>query len=196
MDDSPSGGIAEGPGSRNFCMLFRLRNGVRGFLEEEVSLSLLLAAVLVSTPAALPADGSWLTDYGKALARAKSQDKPVLVVLCETADHAVPVRFEKKDRLTDAFVLVFADKNTPAGQHLFDLFEVQGGQCYVVIEREQEWQYCRYDRRLSSSEFETLLKKAAKAKGKPDVDPLEPVAARTGNDDGVFSGGSTLQCFS
>lgn len=159
-------------------------------------MNLLMAAVLGSIPAALPAGGPWLTDYGKALALAKSQDKPVLVVLRETANHAVPVRFEKKDRLTDSFVLVFADKSTTEGRELFELFEVHGDQCCVVIEREQEWQYCRYDRQLSANEFEMLLTKAAQAKGKPEIDPLEPVVVRSANDEGVFSRGSTLQCFS
>lgn len=123
--------------------------------------------VLFSLPLVASA-GEWHTDYSKAWKAAKSQDKPILVYF---ADDEAPVvtdgKFLKYKPRADKFVLVRADRKSNEGKELYDMFEMSGRRGAVVIERNQEWQFARFERDLSENEVGTLLEKTTDAKGVP-----------------------------
>lgn len=132
--------------------------------------SLALAMGLLLPVVALA--GDWKRDYADALKTAKAQDKPVLVYFHDGDFEKVSAKFNGKEKLADRFVMVRADKETPEGKKLFDLFEIPSDNAAVVVERDQAWQFCRYERELSSKELETVLQKASGAKGVPSQDVL------------------------
>jgi hypothetical protein len=140
----------------------------------EVHVKCIASASLSVLLPALACAGQWHSDYREALNRAKAEDKPLLV--CFRAGdplRASEERFEKFGALADHFILIHADKSTPEGKELFRLFEITGENACVVVERTQQWQFCRYERKLDDSELRTLLSKASRASGKPDTDLLE-----------------------
>jgi hypothetical protein len=139
--------------------------------------SLVLISFLGVCPVALGAD-HWLTDYRAAREQARTEDKPILVYF--STDGVDPAwTFSEFDQLNDPFVLVHADKTSEDGKTLFNLFDVKADTAYVVIERGQEWQYCRYERKLGSREVENLFRGSARAIGKPEQDVLQSVAAES-----------------
>ena len=117
--------------------------------------------------------GGWETDYCEALEEAREADKPILVYFGNHETIAnTAIRFLPVQRLADQFVLVHASKDTHQGRLLYRLFEVDSDNGYVVVDRSQAWQYCRFERQLDDSELETLLTKASSADGKPVGDIL------------------------
>lgn len=132
-------------------------------------LATLIAALMPMT--AFAAD--WQSDYGKALKLGKERDVPVFVYF---TDNDSTEQFASLADLTKDFVLVKAVKNTPAGDKVFKLFEMEQSQGCAVVERTQSWQYARYERQLSTSELETVLRRTKAASGEPTVDVLQTVS--------------------
>lgn len=131
-------------------------------------------AALFSALLPLTAIGAeWQTDYGKALQLAKKRDVPVFVYFSDAEPGAA---FDNLATLTEKFVLVKAVKNTAEGDKLFKIFEMPGNNGCSVVERTQEWQYSRYERKLSESELETVLKVSQGASGEPSQEVLQAVA--------------------
>lgn len=132
---------------------------------------LLFAALLGLSPDVVPT-GKWQTDYAKALDIAKQQDKPLFLYFTSEQGALANARFEPEQPALEPFVLVYANKSSIEGKKLFDLFSVAADQAYVVIERGQEWQYCRYERDLTPQELHQVLAETQHAVGKPDHDVL------------------------
>lgn len=151
-----------------------------------------LAGWLMMAMPLTAAAGPWYSDYAEALQAAKQQDKPLFIDFTSAKTTNVSAdRFARIGDLTDNFVLLRANKNTPAGAKLFKMFEIDGDNGAVVVEREQKWQYSRYQRDLNQDELTTLLTKTSTAKGKPNGgDVLQPVSESQSVSSPVFYGGS------
>lgn len=135
----------------------------------------LVSLIMTLTGAAQAAP--WLSDYKTALKQAKSEDKPIFVYFSDEPAQALKEKFNGQDSLLDQFVLLKADKATAQGQKLYKAFEIDGPRASVVIERDLDWQFCRYLRDLSKDEIRRVLKATTSAKGLPQVDVLA-VSAR------------------
>ena len=130
---------------------------------------------LLAGPAEAPR-AAWQSSYDAAYRLAAAADKPILLCF-SNADR--PERCpELRGIPADApFVRVFVNRQSELGRRVFALFQVAGDQACVVIERGLRWQYCRYDRPLSAEEWRLVASTTAAAKGRPEVDPLEPAVA-------------------
>lgn len=143
--------------------------------------SLLLLVGLA--PVSFGADVNWKSDYAEATKLAKNQNKPVLVYFKNSKGAATNgTEIHKQDiavdqRLLDPFVLVMADRSTPAGEKLFKIFEMTSDHGVVVVERELNWQFCRYERQLESNELAEVLRETSTATGKPVNATLASVPA-------------------
>lgn len=137
----------------------------------KASFSALLLALLPSWVAA----GTWYTDYAQALKEGTRQDKPVLVWFT-TDGAAAQKQFQEMGSAADQFILLSADKSTPAGQKLYNLFRMPADQGCVVVERGQDWQYCRFERTLRPEELRIVLNRTAGAKGIPQTPLFDDTA--------------------
>lgn len=125
---------------------------------------------------AFGANVAWKSDYAEASKLAKSQNKPVLVYFKnDKAAAGAKQAIEVDQKLLDPFVLVMADRSTQAGEKLFKMFEMSGDHGLVVVERGQDWQFCRYERQLDSDELTEVLRQTSQAVGKPATDKLPNV---------------------
>lgn len=137
----------------------------------------LTALLVVLAPATVMA-GEWKSDYAVALKDAKAQDKPLLVYFTN-GDAGTDAKFEGLSKLTDRFVLLKANKQDPEGAKLYTLFKMTGDNGVVVIERDQAWQFCRFERDLSTRELENVLAQTVEAKGKPQVEVATSASSQT-----------------
>lgn len=137
----------------------------------------LTALLVVMVPASVMA-GEWKTDYAAALKDAKAQDKPLLVYFTNGKADA-DAKFAGLSKETDRFVMLKADKSAPEGEKLFSLFKMNGDHGVVVIERDQAWQFCRFERDLSTNELQHVLAQTAEAKGKPQVEVATSASSQT-----------------
>jgi tellurite resistance protein len=134
--------------------------------------------VALLTPAVALA-GHRCTDYREAWEASQKQDKPILALFFNSAnDRAATAKLMSFEELADRFIVLEADKSTPTGKEVFATFAVAADDACIVIERSRQWQYCRYDRKLSRDELQTVLSKTQSAKGKPEVDVLQSAAAQ------------------
>ncbi|HVJ82666.1 MAG TPA: hypothetical protein VNC50_16480 [Planctomycetia bacterium] len=133
----------------------------------------MILAIALSGGAAPAPAVAWTTDYAAAYERSKLENKPILVVFTNAADKAEGVAdlAAVADRVRD-FVPVFASKRSTVGQSLYSLFAINGDEATVVVEKNRAWQFCRYERKLSRNELDTVLKNTASASGAPVADPL------------------------
>lgn len=131
----------------------------------------LRTVALITALLPLPCVGAeWHDSYAKALKEAKKRDVPVLVYFSESEPGAV------YDKASEDFVLVKAIKSTPQGDEIYKLFNKSSVDGCSVIERTQEWQFSRYDRKLSDSEVQRLLEQTKGATGVPTADVLRQVS--------------------
>ncbi|QDU60600.1 hypothetical protein Pan216_14470 [Planctomycetes bacterium Pan216] len=133
--------------------------------------SLFAVALAMLMPAVSNA-GKWHSDYRKALKEAKKLDRPILVCFAgKEGPILTSARLMKHKPLMDKFVLlhVFKQKghSKTEGQELYNLFEIDNDHAYVVIERDQEWQYFRHEEDLSDDQLGQVLEKTSDAKGVP-----------------------------
>lgn len=132
-------------------------------------MSSVLAAIIVCT-APVTANNVWNDDYAHALEAAMQQNKPLVVCFADSQTDAIsPTHIAHAGPLAERFVALNVDRNTESGKRLFALFDVAGANAWVVIDRTGQWQFSRYDRKLSRSEVGTLLRATQNAKGTPDV---------------------------
>jgi hypothetical protein len=116
------------------------------------------------------ANSHWTDDYARALEAARGQDKPLIVCFADAkTDDSPKTLLSSLGRLVDDFVVLSVDKGTPAGKRIYDLFEVTESNAWVVIDRTQQWQFSRYDRKLTRAELETLLRSTRTARGLPST---------------------------
>ena len=169
-----------------------------------------LAAFLlgISSVAATAAD--WHTSYAKAFEISKSSDKPIFVYFTNSAQDAQwQSKFDGIEGLTEKFVLVVGDKNTPQGEKLFKTFEMNGSAGSVVIERERNWQYYRAERDLNREDLSKVLANCQDAKGRPSpivtqnvsqttieqpATSVEPMPSTSYYQPSTFSSGSCPNC--
>lgn len=132
-----------------------------------------LTAMLVGLVPAVAFAGGWQTDYAQALKEAKAQNKPVFAYFTDVPkDLSEDARFKDVKDLTDRFVLLAANKATPEGEKLFKLFKIGSNNAVVVVDRSQEWQFCRYLRDLNAGEIKKVLTATADANGMPTTEVL------------------------
>lgn len=110
----------------------------------------------------------WHTDYKAALQIAKEEDKPIFVYFSNLESTlARKAKFDQVENLAAQFVLLRADRATNEGSELYRLFEIKSDDGCVIVDRTQQWQYCRFEQKLSSDEIATVMAKTTGAAGKP-----------------------------
>ena len=132
-----------------------------------------LVAICALAAPVMAFGGPWQTSYEAALKQAKAQDKPIFVYFNNVPAAQADAKFKGQETVADKFVRVYADKNTPNGKELFKLFEINGDQAAVVVERDQAWQFARAERDLSSAELASLLQSSTNAKGVPSSSVIQ-----------------------
>ena len=138
-----------------------------------------IAALLLCVCPAFANAGEWLTNYAEGYEASKKADKPIFVYFTDAGrDQNWKAPFEGKNELTDAYILVVADKNTKEGAEIFKTFENEGTKGAVVIERGRDWQYFRTERELNSDDLTKVLTECKEAKGKPTSSVLNSVASQ------------------
>lgn len=134
------------------------------------------ALALVMVPAVGGA-GEWLSSYSKAYETAKQANKPMFIYFTDSSQNPDwKNAFEGMDSLTDAYVLVVADKAGSEGPELYKTFENNGEHGSVVIDRTQKWQYFRTTKKLDTADLKTVLDECKEASGKPTSNVLQAVS--------------------
>lgn len=129
--------------------------------------SLLPVLVTLLAPMSVMA-AHWETDYKAALEVAKKENKPIFVHFANLESSiACKSKFDQVGNVADQFVLLRADRATDEGSELFRLFEIDGQDGCVVVDKTQQWQFCRFEQKLSADEISTVMTKTADANGKP-----------------------------
>ena len=116
------------------------------------------------------------TSYDDAFNRAGQEGKPIFVLFSTQPQPSELQELKAKGLLND-FVVVVANRNTEIGRGIFAMFNWQANEGVSVIERGRQWQFARYERKLSSDELARVATSCRGAVGYPTVDVLAPNVA-------------------
>jgi hypothetical protein len=114
---------------------------------------------------------SILTSYEDAYNRAGQEGKPILVLFTSQSQPS-ELQAMKSLGLLDNHLVVVADKNTDAGRRVFANFNWQAPEGVSVVDRTRQWQFARYERKLSGEELTRVVNATRDAAGYPTVDVL------------------------
>lgn len=126
---------------------------------------LILATLLGLEVAPSAAGQEWHSDYGTALAAAKEQHKPLLVVLEKSDDepsriHQVGLaRQTEREQLLQKYVLCRLDVRSEHGEKMATAFKALRVPHTVVIDKTGRWQIFKKTGRLSDDEWAVTLAK-------------------------------------
>src|SRR3954469_20399143 len=115
--------------------------------------------------------GSVLTSYDDAYNRAGQEGKPILVLFTTQAQPSELQSLRSQGLLND-YLVVVADRNTDAGRRVFAEFNWQAPEGVSVIERNRQWQFARYERKLNGDELSRVANACRGAVGYPTFDVL------------------------
>ena len=114
---------------------------------------------------------SVLNSYEDAYNRAGQEGKPIFVLFTSQAKPDELQQLQSKGLLND-YLVVVADKNTEAGRKIFATFNFQSADGVTVVERSRQWQFVRYERKLTGEELTKVAGSCRHAVGYPTADPL------------------------
>jgi hypothetical protein len=117
-----------------------------------------------------------ILSYEDAYNRAGQEGKPIFVLFTSQAKPAELQQLQSKGLLND-YLVVVADKNTEAGRKAFSMFNITGNDGVSVVEKNRQWQFARYERKLSSDELTKVAETCRNAAGYPTADPLVSTSA-------------------
>jgi len=138
-----------------------------------VSLALLvLSQFSPSTESNQDDRSGMLTSYDDAYIRAGQEGKPIFILFTNQA-HPTELRQLKSQGLLNSYLVVVADSNTESGRKIFTQFNMKAGEGVSVIERNRQWQFARYERKLNSDELTRVANACLTAVGYPTVDVLQ-----------------------
>ena len=127
--------------------------------------SVVAATLFVSSIAAALGSADWQSDYGKALAATRSDDRPLLVVLDVPSDPASAVATDhleskgEQSELLDAYQRCHVDVSTDYGEKVAKVFGAEKFPFTAIIDKTGSVVLCKKMGQLSSDEWrETLAK--------------------------------------
>jgi hypothetical protein len=126
--------------------------------------SILMLALSV-TPSADPTAPSWYTDYGTASRQSAAAKKPLAVILgtgesgWEKLDREGRLTTEAKGLLSDKYVCVYVNTETPSGQRLAKAFEMPNGRGIVISDRTGDVQAFRHQGDLNNRDLVRYLER-------------------------------------
>jgi hypothetical protein len=115
--------------------------------------------------------GTVLTSYDAAYHRAGQEGKPIFILFGNQSAPAELSQLLSQD-LLNGFLVVVADRNTEAGRKIFAQFNWQAADGVSVVERNRQWQFARYERKLNGDELARVAKACRDAVGYPTYDVL------------------------
>lgn len=154
---------------------------------------LVTAMLAVSTIAAAPNRAQWQSDYGKALAATRADDRPLLVVLDVPNDPEAAVASEQleakgeQSELLGAYQRCHIDVSTEYGKKVAEVFEADEFPFTAIIDKTGSVVLCKKLGQLSSEEWQATL--AAYQKGERQSPTLHTSFYR--GDDVVYQSNST-----
>lgn len=113
-----------------------------------------------------------LTNYDDAYHRAGQEGKPIFI-LFTNQKQPTELKQLQSQGLLNGYVVVVADRNTESGRKVFTQFNMNGSEGVSVIERNRQWQFARYERKLNSDELTRVANACLTAVGYPTVDVLQ-----------------------
>lgn len=135
-------------------------------------------ALMVLSQVSVPAQttdanraGTVLTSYDDAYNRAGQEGKPILV-LFTTQSQPAELQSLRSQGLMNDYLVVVADRNTDAGRKIAATFNFNAPEGVSLIERTRQWQFARYEHKLSSEELTKLATACRTASGYPTFNPL------------------------
>ena len=111
------------------------------------------------------------TSYDDAYNRAGQEGKPIFILFSTQAQPSELQELKAKGLLND-FLVVVANRNTEVGRGIFTMFNWQAPEGVSVIERGRQWQFARYERKLTGEELARVATACRGATGYPTVDVL------------------------
>src|SRR5688572_16336779 len=119
---------------------------------------------------------SILTSYEVAFNRAGQEGKPIFVLFTSQSQPAELQTLQSQGLLND-YLVVVADRNTDEGRKVFAAFNWTANDGVSVIERNRQWQFARYERKLDTNELAQVANSCRFAVGYPTFDALANVSA-------------------
>jgi hypothetical protein len=116
--------------------------------------------------------GTVLTSYDDAYNRAGQEGKPIFVLFTTQAQPSELQQLQSQG-LLNGYLVVVADRNTDAGRKIFGEFNWQAPEGVSVIERNRQWQFARYERKLNGDELARVANACRGAVGYPTFDVLQ-----------------------
>ncbi|MCG8449051.1 MAG: hypothetical protein MI725_05665 [Pirellulales bacterium] len=105
----------------------------------------------------------WQTDYGKALAATRQDDRPLLVVLDVPADSKSAVKNEQLDtkgeqgKLLRSYQLCHVDASTKYGKKVAEVFKAEKLPFAAVIDKTGSVVLCKKNGQLSDEQWKNVL---------------------------------------
>lgn len=129
-------------------------------------MAFLLATVslLVSAVAANTDHAEWQSDYGKALAATRSDERPLLVVLDNPEDEKSSLDEKQLDTdgkqadLLASYQLCHVDVSTDYGQKVAEVFKAEQFPFTAIIDKTGSIVLCKKKGQLSTDEWASVLK--------------------------------------
>ena len=112
-----------------------------------------------------------LTSYDDAYYRAGQEGKPIFILFTNQT-HPTELRQLQSQGVLNGYLVVVADWNTESGRKIFAQFNMKA-EGVTVIERNRQWQFARYERKLNSDELTRVANACLTAVGYPTVDVLQ-----------------------
>jgi len=113
-----------------------------------------------------------LTSYDDAYHRAGQEGKPIFILFTTQAQPTELQQLQSQG-LLNRYLVVVADRNTDSGRKIFAQFNMNAPEGVSVIERNRQWQFARYERKLNSEELTRVANACLTAVGYPTVDVLQ-----------------------
>jgi hypothetical protein len=113
-----------------------------------------------------------LTSYDDAYHRAGQEGKPIFILFTTQAQPTELQQIQSQG-LLNGYLVVVADRNTESGRKIFTQFNMNALEGVSVIERNRQWQFARYERKLNSDELTRVANACLTAVGYPTVDVLQ-----------------------
>ena len=120
-------------------------------------------AVIASAPTSAEKELRWVDDYGAALEETRTQQKPLLIVIEDSAQskgqsqRVGPTQKKKNTELLENYVLCHVDVTTDYGKRVADVFEAKQYPFMAIIDKTGEKIVYRKSGQLDDSDWVAAL---------------------------------------
>jgi hypothetical protein len=151
--------------------------------------SLASVCVLLGVAASAPTTPAWQSDYGKALAETRADERPLLVVIDKPADgdEALSAELLKDSKALAAYELCHVDASTEYGQAVAEVFRAREFPYVAIIDKTGTRVLNRHVGNMSAETWSEKLARYELGTAPQKVTAMKPVAS------GQTVGGATVE---